>query len=586
MDTRKLFGAVPEDLAALSDEDIQGLLAQHMEAVDKIAADDKDFLGDLDAMSVIAEMEAGVEEIERIKTELGAREEAASTYEAKRAELAARVKPAETLAAEDADSEGGDDSDSDSGDSSDASDDGDETEASSDDAPSGEVAVDADAALEPVVAAAPRMRRPLPKASKDHQPPESETGNAFVATAGISGFADGHRFASKTEIGEAMMKAQRQITSTPAGFRQNVPIAVMETKLPEDRQLLSANEDPTGFRNWALIEKISSPQAIVAAGGICAPVTPYYEQQLLAVQDRPVRDALAGFNADRGGIVYNPPVGIGAISGSDAIGIVTAAADAEGGTFATKSCLTIECVDAVTVDVDIIYHCVIWSNLTARTFPERVAQINDTVLAGLSRLADGNLLDKIKAGSTNVTQANTNLQGATSSLLGSVLTAAAGYRSRQRMAADASLRAILPAWSRDLLVADIIRSQFMRFDMTEAGLLALLRSYNINASFTLDTPATGTGQVFGTQSAGVLLPFPDEVQWALFAEGSWLYLDGGRLELGIVRDSVLNATNQFEQFGEVFETAAFVGIESLWITTAVCPSGTVAAPLDNSDFCS
>lgn len=581
MDARKLFGAVPEDLAALSDEEIQGLLAAHMEAVDKIAADDKDFLGDLDAMSVITEMEAGVEEIERIKTELGAREEAASTYEAKKAELAARVKPAATLAADDSDDADADDSDdSDDGDAdADASDSGDADS-------SADVAVEADAALGPVVAAAPlRMRRPLPKASKDHQPPEMQTPNGFVATAGISGFADGHRFASKTEIGEAMLAAQRQLTSTPKGFRQDVPIAVMETKLPEERQLLSANEDPTGFRNWDLIEKVSSPQAIVAAGGICAPVTPYYEQQLIATQDRPVRDALAGFNADRGGIVYNPPIGIGTISGSDAIGIVTAANDAEGGTFATKSCLTVECVGPVTVEVDIVYHCVIWSNLTSRTFPERVAQVNDTVLAGLARLADGNLLDKIKAGSTNVTQANTNTQGATSSLLGSVLTAAAGYRSRQRMAADASLRAILPAWSRDLLVADIIRSQFQRFDMTEAGLLSLLRSYNINASFYLDTPSTGTGQVFGAQGATTLLPFPDEVQWALFAEGSWLYLDGGRLELGIVRDSILNATNQFEQFGELFETTAFVGIESLWITTAVCPSGTVAAPKDNSSFC-
>ena len=75
------------------------------------------------------------------------------------------------------------------------------------------------------------------------------------------------------------------------------------------------------------------------------------------------------------------------------------------------------------------------------------------------------------------------------------------------------------------------------------------------------------------------------MQWALFPEGSFLFLDGGVLELGIVRDSVLNAENQFQIFGESFENVAFVGIESLWITTTVCPSGTVAAPKDNTDFC-
>ena len=65
-------------------------------------------------------------------------------------------------------------------------------------------------------------------------------------------------------------------------------------------------------------------------------------------------------------------------------------------------------------------------------------------MAGWARLAETNLLDGIKAASTKVTQANTNTQGAISSLLGSVLTAAAGQRSRQRMPADATLRAMFP----------------------------------------------------------------------------------------------------------------------------------------------
>ena len=65
-----------------------------------------------------------------------------------------------------------------------------------------------------------------------------------------------------------------------------------------------------------------------------------------------------------------------------------------------------------------------------------------------------------------------------------------------------------------------------------------------------------------------------------------MFLDGGVLELGIVRDSVLNAENQFEIFGESFENAANVGIESLWITTDVCPGGAVAAPKDlTAHFC-
>lgn len=38
-----------------------------------------------------------------------------------------------------------------------------------------------------------------------------------------------------------------------------------------------------------------------------------------------------------------------------------------------------------------------------------------------------------------------------------------------------------------------------------------------------------------------------------FQEGTFLYIDGGTLELGIVRDSVLTATDDFQIFGETYE---------------------------------
>jgi hypothetical protein len=41
---------------------------------------------------------------------------------------------------------------------------------------------------------------------------------------------------------------------------------------------------------------------------------------------------------------------------------------------------------------------------------------------------------------------------------------------------------------------------------------------------------------------------------------------------------VLNATNDFQMFGEVFENYAKVGIESLAVTSTVCANGVVSAP--------
>src|SRR5690606_37070581 len=90
-----------------------------------------------------------------------------------------------------------------------------------------------------------------------------------------------------------------------------------------------------------------------------------------------------------------------------------------------------------------------------------------------------------------------------------------------------------------------------------------------------------TGQVFGNQSAGALLDFPENVIWYLFAEGTFLFLDGGTLDLGLVRDSTLNGTNDYKIFLETFEGVAKVGIESLRITTQLAIAGASAAAHDN-----
>ena len=61
-----------------------------------------------------------------------------------------------------------------------------------------------------------------------------------------------------------------------------------------------------------------------------------------------------------------------------------------------------------------------------------------------------------------------------------------------------------------------------------------------------------------------------ELEFALFTEGTWLFLDGGTLDLGIVRDSTLNKTNEYCMFVETFESAAFVGLESMWVNMGTC----------------
>ena len=75
------------------------------------------------------------------------------------------------------------------------------------------------------------------------------------------------------------------------------------------------------------------------------------------------------------------------------------------------------------------------------------------------------------------------------------------------------------------------------------------------------------------------------MQWCIYPTGSWLHLDAGELNLGVVRDSSLNSTNDFQIFAEGWENVAYVGVESDCIATAVCPSGTFSAGIDNKAVC-
>jgi len=159
-----------------------------------------------------------------------------------------------------------------------------------------------------------------------------------------------------------------------------------------------------------------------------------------------------------------------------------------------------------------------------------------------------------------------------------MLAAAAQIRSHYRMATNATLRVLLPGWAKDLLKADVVRQPFDKFQISDAEMVSIIQSFNIQPSFYMDGE-TGGVQVIGAQSAGALAGFPTTVKWFIFPEGTWLYLDGGTLELGLVRDSTLNATNTFQMFGETWENVAKIGVVSYEVTSTVEDTGALSAPI-------
>jgi hypothetical protein len=104
-----------------------------------------------------------------------------------------------------------------------------------------------------------------------------------------------------------------------------------------------------------------------------------------------------------------------------------------------------------------------------------------------------------------------------------------------------------------------------------------IASRNVNLTASLDQ------NVSGAQSGSAALnEFADSFTWYLFSEGSFLFLDGGTLDLGIIRDSSLVGTNDYKMFVETFEGIAFIGIEALKITSTISVNGVAAALRDTT----
>lgn len=420
----------------------------------------------------------------------------------------------------------------------------------------------------------PAGRRPRVSAATSAVP------TSITAGADIPGVSAGSPFGDMLDVAKAMSDRMHSMRRVAGGDGEQHTVATITASFPEDRVLHT--NDLEG--NSAKVEAVLGQRAVTAAGGIAAPLEVRYDLFGFGVADRPVKDALSPFSADRGGIRYITPPTLSDLNGS--VGLWTLQDDIDAATAGApdpvKPCLRVLAGSAVDVSVDAITLCLTFGNMGSRAYPELVARQNELGLIWHARYAEQRLLTRIGTLSTAVTAAK--VLGAARDWLVQVDKAAAGYRNRHRLPADFPLRLIAPSWLKNLVRSDLTMqmagdSQEVTFNLADSTIEGYLSARNISATWSLDGE---TGQIIGAQGAGALVDFPSTTVWYLFAEGTFLFLDGGTLDLGLVRDSSLNGTNDYQMFVETFEAVAKVGIESLKVTSSLAENGTAAALVDTS----
>ena len=429
---------------------------------------------------------------------------------------------------------------------------------------------------EPVVAsAAPVVTRIAPRrpvlVSKPIAAP-ARAGLSLVASANAPGAAPGSAISTYGELANLFASAYRNTGND--SYRGPAQGYVLASHTAQEGYSPERTLGNDAERNAGVLDEMYS---LIASGGICVPRPVNYDLAVLRGSTaRPVRDtAMMSFAADRGGVKTIVPPKLVDVAGSttkysnqnDIDGVV-------------KPFRRVDCPANQETLVDGWPTRLRFGNFRQKFFPEQIQAWTDLLMVDRARATDTALIATINAGSTQTV--TDQALGSSRDLRTTLIRAAVSLRNRHRLPRNFPLRFIAPEHVLGNMRADLARQQSggsidEQMSIADADIERWLRVDNIMVTWTPDGP---TGQVYGQQGAGPLAGFIVLVDTWLYPEGSWLFLDGGELNIGLYRDSVLNGLNEVELFAETFEAAHFHGTESWKIRMELCPDGTTSAPID------
>lgn len=447
--------------------------------------------------------------------------------------------------------------------------------------PSSAEAVEAEATLEATPVAEESEEQVSPEITAEDVPevnlPVAASVPTYTIRAGgdIPGITAGAELASMDDVVEAMTKKVNAMRGVGGDGEHIVVASFASTEVASDERTLKPgdlNGNAKKIRNF-LAEPESLTREALVAGAWCAPRTPIYDVPTMGTTTRPVRDALPSFNAERGGITWISPPGLPDLSGATSLWRYDGTnwlsySDADGtvqtSPTATKPCITIACGPEKTADVDAIPVCFCFDNLGARAFPEWVRGNTELVLVGQARFAEQVLLSKMYAvAATGASCTDPAIQvGAARDFILTVQTAAAAKRWSLRLAPNAPLQLLAPAWVATAIAVDLSLQApgDGTFVTSTDGVDGYFREFGVDPIWHFDD-VPGSGAFTGCA-------FPTTADWLLFPTGSFLRLDTGELNLGVVRTKEDVQKNKYCEFSETFETVAYVGPDSPdgWIT--------------------
>lgn len=421
---------------------------------------------------------------------------------------------------------------------------------------------------------------------------------AITASVGLAGkFEAGAALTDRNALGTLVEKTAKRLPDQRGNFaprRDEDPYGGVQVASIANRYDHVFGEDTNVDVIAEWIEKTEANrrpgqfEALVAAGGWCAPSENRYDFFNIACGDGGQID-LPTFGVTRGGI--NFPVSPSmADTFSPAFPLYTAFSNAtvpwlwsETDDISAvtgspkKPCIRVPCSTMSNVRLECYGLCLTAGNLADNAWPESTRNFLRLLMAAMSRASNARYI----AGMVGLASAQISVTGASAGvaapLLGGAELQAWQYRTKYAMCDDDVLELVYPSWLMGAVRSDLARRTGVNdmLAITNAQVAQWFDVRNIRVQFVNDYQVRSTGL---PGAVGGITAWPSTVNGLLYAAGTVARGNGMSLDLGVVRDSTLNSTNDFTAaWMEECHLIAKFGHEIMNIQFPVCADGSTGA---------
>lgn len=394
----------------------------------------------------------------------------------------------------------------------------------------------------------------------------------LVAASDIPNYQSGTPLGDYSRLADAMVQRAKSVTvgRSYGGAAMRHPVAYLER---EHAYQLPDRYDPATFND--VLVAATNPEVLVAAGGWCAPPTTSYDFYNIVCEDGEVDLPTVG--VPRGSMQWPVSPSFGDIMGLDDNPWTWTNQDdieAAGTNGPEKPCQRIPCPDMDDAELTCDGICLTVGNLTDFAWPELVENHTRLLMAAQTHYMNMRKIQSLVQASVPVSPVSLGA-GVAAPLLNSLALQAWDLREKYRMCNDAILELILPRWIIGLVQADMTLRQGLSLEEAFAVTMNFLADWldvrNLRAQFVSDWQIGGPGQLGGATPATA---WPTSVQALMYPPGTFILGQGLRLNLGVIRDSVLNRTNDHTAaWMEECYLIGKVGHESRLVDIEVCPNG-------------